>query len=252
MLAVTSVIAVVAGLFGLVIGSFLNVVVHRVPLRQSIAWPASHCPKCKTPISPKDNVPVLSYLLLRGRCRNCGEPIPARYPLVEAATGLLFAACALRFGLTLDLAGALVLVGALVVLAATDLEHRLLPNAVVGPAALVGLALSVAARPEWWWVYPLSGVAAAAALFAIASLYPGGMGMGDVKMALMLGFFLGPYAFLAVFLGALAGALVSGALMATRRIGRRAHVPFGTFMALGALIVLYFGPGLWSFYLRLF
>jgi leader peptidase (prepilin peptidase)/N-methyltransferase len=245
-------LTVVAWLFGLVIGSFLNVVIHRVPLRESVAWPGSKCPECGTSISPKDNIPVLSYLLLRGRCRNCGARISARYPLVEAATGVLFALAAYRFGVSLELAAALVLILAVVSLAMTDLEHRLLPNAIVGPAAAAGLALSVAARPEWWWVYPVCALAAAGGLFAIALFYPGGMGMGDVKMAGMLGCFLGPYAFLAVFIGALAGAAVSGVLMAAGRIGRRTHIPFGTFMSLGGLAALFIGPWLWGGYLGMF
>lgn len=244
--------AVLAGVFGLVIGSFLNVVVHRVPLKESIAWPGSHCPNCNAGIRPYDNIPVVSYLMLRGRCRNCGVRIPARYPLVELLTGLLFFAVALRFGFTPELAPALVLVCVLITLAATDLEHRLLPNAVVGPAAGVGLVLSVLARPEWWWVYPASGLACGAALFLIASLYPGGMGFGDVKMAAMLGFFLGPFAFLAVFLGALLGTVVSVALMAARKIDRRSLIPFGTFMAAGAVVVLFVGPAMWGGYLGLF
>lgn len=242
----------VCALFGLVVGSFLNVVIHRVPLRESIVWPGSHCPECAAAISPKDNIPLFSYLFLRGRCRGCGASIPIRYPLVEAATGLLFGLAALRFGFGLELAAALVFVLALVSLAMTDLEHRLLPNVIVGPAALAGLALSIAARPEWWWVYPVSALAAAGGLLAIAVFYPGGMGMGDVKMGGMLGTFLGPYAFLAVFLGALGGAIVSGALMATGKIGRRTHIPFGTFMALGGLLALFFGAWIWNGYLGLF
>lgn len=245
-------LAVVAGLFGLLVGSFLNVVIHRVPLKESIVWPGSRCPDCGANIRAHDNVPVLSYLFLRGRCRSCGVRIPVRYPLVELLTGLLFFAVALRFGPTFALAPALVLVAVLIVLAATDLEHRLLPNAVVGPAALAGLVLSVASRPEWWWVYPASALAAGAGLFLIASLYPGGMGMGDVKMAAMLGFFLGSYAFLAVFLGALFGTVVSVSLIAARRMDRRSLIPFGTFMAAGALVVLFSGPALWNGYLGLF
>lgn len=245
-------LTLVAGLFGLVIGSFLNVVIHRVPLGESIAFPGSKCPECETPISPKDNIPVLSYVFLRGKCRNCGTPIPLRYPLVEAATGILFALAALRFGVSLELTAALVLVITLVSLAMTDLEHRLLPNAIVAPAAVAGLVLSIAARPEWWWVYPVCALAAAGGLFAIAVFYPGGMGMGDVKMSGMLGCFLGPYAFLTIFIGALFGALVSGILMAMGRIGRRTHIPFGTFMSLGGLVVLYFGTWLWGIYLGMF
>lgn len=244
--------AILAGLFGLLIGSFLNVVIHRVPLKQSVAWPGSHCPQCNAPIRAYDNIPVVSYLILGGKCRSCAVRIPVRYPLVELLVGLLFFAVALRFGITLALAPALVLVAVSVVLAATDLEHRLLPNVIVGPAAIVGLALSILARPEWWWVYPSSALACGAALFLIASLYPGGMGMGDVKMAAMLGCFLGPFAFLAVFVGALSGTLVSVALMLARKIGRRSLIPFGTFMAFGAVVVLFFGPALWGRYLAIF
>jgi leader peptidase (prepilin peptidase)/N-methyltransferase len=245
------VIPFAAGLLGLVIGSFLNVVVYRVPRRQSVAWPGSHCPSCGAPIRASDNVPVLSYVLLGGRCRNCKARIPLRYPVVEALTGLLFAAAAYEFGLGVDLIGALVLVAVLVALAAIDLEHRLLPNAIVVPAAVVGFALSVLADPGGWWVYPASALAVGGGLFALALLYPGGMGMGDVKMGAMLGMFLGPYAALAVFLGALLGAVSGGLLMVLWKVGRRYPLPFGVFMAAGGVIALLFGPELWGTYLGL-
>ncbi len=244
-------IIVVATLLGLVVGSFLNVVIHRVPRRQSVAWPASHCPHCGEPIRPSDNVPLLSYLLLRGRCRNCKGRISARYPAVEAATGLLFGAAAYEFGMGLTLFAALVLISALVALAVIDLEHRLLPNAIVGPAALAGLALSILGDSAGWWTYPLSAVAVAGALFGLALVRPGGMGMGDVKMGGMLGAFLGPYAALAVFLGALFGAVAGGLLMAAGRVQRRSALPFGSFMALGALVALFAGPELWDLYIDL-
>jgi leader peptidase (prepilin peptidase) / N-methyltransferase len=245
------VIVLAAGLFGLVVGSFLNVVIHRVPLHQSVVWPASRCPACGEPIRPIDNVPVLSYLLLRGRCRSCKARISARYPLVEALTGALFGAAAYEFGLDLRLLWALVLISTLIALAGIDLEHRLLPNAIVGPAALAGLSLSILASPEWWWVYPVSALAVAGGLFALAVAYPGGMGMGDVKMGGMLGAFLGPYAALAVFLGAFAGAIMGGILMATGKIQRRHALPFGVFMALGGILTLFIGPHLWELYLDL-
>jgi leader peptidase (prepilin peptidase)/N-methyltransferase len=244
-------IVVAAGLLGLIMGSFLNVVIHRVPLRQSVVWPTSRCPACGAPIEPKDNVPLISYLLLRGRCRNCKARISARYPLVEALTGLLFAAAVYEFGLTLQLLSALVLIFALIALAGTDLEHRLLPNVIVGPAALVGFTLSVLESPERWWVYLLSAFAVAGGLLVLALVYPGGMGMGDVKMGAMLGAFLGPYAALAVFLGALCGATVGGTLMALGRIRRRHALPFGVFMASGGIVALFAGPELWGLYLDL-
>ena len=244
-------IVLAAGLLGLVVGSFLNVVIHRVPLRRSVMRPASHCPACGEPIRPIDNIPLLSYVLLRGRCRNCKARISARYPLVEALTGALFAAAAYEFGLGLRLLSALVLISTLVALAGIDLGHRLLPNVIVGPAALVGFTLSVLESPERWWLYPISAFVVAGGLFALALVYPGGMGMGDVKMGGMLGAFLGPYAALAVFLGALCGALVGGVLMALGRMGRRSPLPFGAFMALGGILALFMGPELWGFYLDL-
>ncbi|HZY66732.1 MAG TPA: prepilin peptidase [Rubrobacteraceae bacterium] len=140
-------IRLAAALFGLVIGSFSNVIIHRVPIKESIVWPASHCPTRREEIKPRDNIPLLSYLMLRGRCRNCGTRIPVRYPVVEALSGLLFAAAAYEFGLSLDLLSALILIVVLVSLAGTDLEHRLLPNVIVGPAAVAGLA--VLRWPDW-------------------------------------------------------------------------------------------------------
>ncbi len=238
-----------ASLLGLLVGSFLNVVIHRVPLRESIVWPASRCPKCGAKISPLDNIPLISYVLLRGKCRSCGVGISTRYSAVEALTGLLFGAAAYRFGLGVELTGALVLIAVLVALAGIDLEHRLLPNIIVGPAALAGLALSVLAAPAAWWVYVLSAVAVAGGLLGLALVYPGGMGMGDVKMGGMLGAYLGPYAALAVFMGALAGALVGGALIATGRMQRRSAMPFGVFLAFGGLVVLFAGREMWSLYL---
>ncbi|MBA2442630.1 MAG: prepilin peptidase [Rubrobacter sp.] len=243
-------VAAVLALFGLVIGSFLNVVIHRVPLGESVVWPSSRCPECGAAISPRDNVPVLSYLLLAGRCRSCKTAISARYPAVEASTGLLFGAAAYRFGLGVELLAALVLISVLITLSGTDLEYRLLPNVIVVPAALAGFGLSVLAQPSAWWVYLLSALAVGGGLLALALLYPSGMGMGDVKMGAMLGTFLGPYAALAVFLGALAGALASGGLMLAGKLRRRSALPFGVFLALGGLVVLFAGAELWGLYLR--
>jgi len=244
-------LVLVGVLFGLVVGSFLNVVIHRVPNRESIVWPASHCPHCGEPIRPRDNVPLVSYLLLRGRCRNCKEPISARYPAVEATTGLLFGVAAYVFGASLALLPALVLISALISLAVIDLEHRLLPNVIVGPSALAGLVLSILADPAGWWTYPLSALAVGGALFVLVFLYPAGMGMGDVKMGGMLGTFLGPYAALAVFLGALIGAVTGGLLMAAGKMQRRSALPFGLFMAVGGIISLFVGPQLWDLYMNL-
>lgn len=243
--------AVTLFLFGLVIGSFLNVVIHRVPRKESVVWPASHCPRCGANLRARDNIPLISYAILGGRCRDCAAGISARYPAVEFLTGLLFAGAAYRFGASVELVGALVLVCALVVLAGTDLEHRLLPNKIVLPALVVGLLVSALEDPEKWWTYPLSSLAVGGFLLALALLYPGGMGMGDVKMGAMLGAFLGGYAALAVFAGALLGALTSGMLMLAGLAGRRAALPFGTFMAMGGLAALFWAENVWSGYLRL-
>ncbi len=244
-------LAVTLFLFGLVIGSFLNVVIHRVPRKESVVWPASHCPSCGAKLRGRDNVPLISYALLGGRCRDCAARISARYPAVELLTGILFAASAYRFGASIELAGALVLVCVLVALAGTDLENRLLPNAIVLPALGMGLLLSAVSNPQAWWTYPVAAVAVGGFLLALALLYPGGMGMGDVKMGAMLGAFLGGYAALAVFAGALVGALCAGVLMLVGLAGRRAAIPFGAFMALGGLAALFWGESVWSEYLRL-
>lgn len=241
----------VAALFGLVVGSFLNVVIHRVPVRESVVSPASHCPKCGVGIKAYDNVPVFSYLLLRGRCRNCKERIPVSYPVVEASTAILFGAAIYAFGISLRFAIALVFIVVLVALAGTDYEHRLLPNVIVGPATVLGLLLSAFLRPDWWWVYPVAALIVAGLLFLLAIIYPGGMGMGDVKMGGMLGAFLGPYAALAVFLGALAGSIAGGVLIAAGRMPRRTALPFGVFMSFGGLVTLFVGPEVWDFYLNL-
>jgi leader peptidase (prepilin peptidase) / N-methyltransferase len=174
-----------------------------------------------------------------------------RYPAVEATTGLLFGAAAYEFGVSLALLSALVFISALISLAVIDLEHGLLPNAIVGPAALAGLVLSILANPAGWWTFPLSAIAVAGALLGLALIYPSGMGMGDVKMGGMLGAFLGPYAALAVFLGAVLGAVTGGLLMAAGKMRRRSALPFGLFMALGGIISLFVGPELWGLYVNL-
>ena len=244
---------IVAGaiLLGLVVGSFLNVVAHRVPVGGSVVRPASRCLDCGKAILRRDNIPLISYALLRGRCRRCGERIPARYPLVEGLTGFFFGAAAFRFEDAGQLLLALTLISVLIALAATDLEHGLLPNVIVGPAALAGLILSAVAGPAAWWTYPLAVFAVAGFLFALAAVYPGGMGMGDVKMGGMLGLFLGPYAALAVFVGAFCGTVVYAALVPSGKLCRGSALPFGTFMALGGLVALFAGPQLWELYLNL-
>jgi leader peptidase (prepilin peptidase)/N-methyltransferase len=225
---------------GLALGSFLNVVAARVPLRRSIVSPPSACMSCGHEIAWYDNVPVVSWLLLRGRCRSCKARIPARYPAVELVTGLLVAACVWRFGLHAEALVASFFCLALVTVSATDLEHRIIPNRIVLPAAalvLVGQTL-VHPSPEW----AISAVAASGFLLAAALIYPAGMGMGDVKLALLLGAMLGRTVPVALFVG-MAAALVPGVYLLAKHgsKGRKMGVPLAPFLALGALVALFWG-----------
>jgi leader peptidase (prepilin peptidase)/N-methyltransferase len=242
---------IVAGLGGLMIGSFLNVVVHRLGRGESVVSPSSRCPGCGTPIRARDNIPVVSWLLLRGRCRSCGEPISARYPLLELATGALFAAVVLARDADEDIALGLLLVLVALPAALIDLEHRIIPNRLLLPAAIAALALGVAfdAHGE---VERLIAAAAAGGFFLVAAMaYPRGMGMGDVKFAAVLGLILGRSVAPAVLVALVSGVAV-GALIIARKgaaEGRKTAVPFGPFLALGGLVAVFAGPELVDAYL---
>jgi leader peptidase (prepilin peptidase)/N-methyltransferase len=232
----------------LALGSFLNVLAARVPLRRSVVRPASACMSCSTPIAWYDNVPLVSFALLRGRCRHCGERIPWRYPAVELATGLLFAGCVLRFGVTADAAVAAFFCAALVAVSATDLEHRIIPNRIVLPAAAIVLVARTALHPSPEWA--LAALGASGFLLAAALAYPAGMGMGDVKLALLMGAMLGRTVSVALLLGMFAAVLPAVVLLA--RHGTRARkmgIPFGPFLALGSVIALFAGHELLTAYL---
>jgi leader peptidase (prepilin peptidase)/N-methyltransferase len=233
---------------GLAFGSFLGVVAARVPIGRSIVQPRSACMACAAPLAWYDNVPLVSFMLLRGRCRGCRARIPSREPALELATGLLVAGCVLAFGFTLDALAAVVFCCALVVVSATDLERRLVPNRVVLPAAAAVLALRTLAdhSPEW----ALGAAGAAGFLFVIAFAYPAGMGMGDVKLAMLIGAMLGREAAVALMLATLL-ALVPSAILFARH-GSRARklaIPFAPFLALGAVIALFAGARLLGLYL---
>jgi leader peptidase (prepilin peptidase) / N-methyltransferase len=225
---------------GLALGSFLNVVAARVPLRRSIVRPPSACMSCGHEIAWYDNVPVVSWLVLRGRCRSCGTGIPARYPAVELVTGLLVAACVWRFGLHPETLVASFFCLALVTVSATDLEHRIIPNRIVLPAAVVVLVGQTLVHPSPEWA--IAAVAASGFLLAAALVYPAGMGMGDVKLALLLGAMLGRTVPVALFLGMLA-ALVPGVYLLARHgsKGRKMGVPLAPFLGLGAVAALFWG-----------
>jgi leader peptidase (prepilin peptidase)/N-methyltransferase len=240
--------ALAAFLPGLAFGSFLNVVAARVPLRRSIVRPASACMSCATPISALDNVPLLSYLRLRGRCRACGVRIPLRYPAVELATALLLAGCVLRFGLSLDALVAAFACAALVAVSATDLEHRIVPNRIVVPAAAVVLAAQTALHPSPEWA--IGAVGASGFLLVSALVYPAGMGMGDVKLALLMGALLGRVVPVALMLGMLAAVVPSAVLFARHGAGaRKMGIPLAPFLALGAIVGLFAGHAILDAYL---
>jgi leader peptidase (prepilin peptidase)/N-methyltransferase len=243
--------------FGLLIGSFLNVVIWRVPRKLSVVRPASRCPQCEHPIRPVDNLPVVAWLRLRGKCRDCGNPIPVSYPLVEASCAVLFGAVAARFGWSWALPAYLVLTAALLAISIIDLEHFIVPDRITAPLTVSALALLglAAAADGTGWRYGrtlLGGLAFFAFLLLLNLFYPKGMGMGDVKLSFSLGLYLGwlgwGQVFLGGFLAFLLGALVGVGLIATGVKGRKDFVPFGPFLAGGTLIVVLWGAPILRWY----
>jgi leader peptidase (prepilin peptidase)/N-methyltransferase len=239
---------VVCGVLGLVVGSFLNVVIWRIPRAESVVRPPSHCPSCDTPIAPRDNVPVVSWLLLRGKCRHCQSRISVRYPLVELATCGLFIAFAERIGPHAALPAFLYLAGVGIALAMIDLDVQRLPDALTLPSYPVALALlGVAAVGDgagWPYARSLIGMAALFGFYAaLWFVYPAGMGLGDVKLSGVLGLYLGWLSWGALVVGAasafLVGAVVSIAIVAAKGGNRKTKVPFGPFMLLGVLIAMF-------------
>lgn len=249
-------IAVIAGVFGLLVGSFLNVVIHRVPQGESLLWPGSRCGECRVPIRPWHNIPLVGWILLRGRCAHCRCRIPVRYPLVELATAVLFAAVTARFGLSATLPLYLYLAAVAVPLTVIDLRLHRLPDAIVLPSYAVCAVLLVPAVATGGWTDVVRAVAAMAAVwagyYALAWLYPGGMGFGDVKLAGLLGLCLGPLGWPAVLIGVLAGFLLGGlagsALLLSGRAGRKTALPFGPFMLAGAFLAVFAAVPIASWY----
>ena len=240
---------VAAGLFGAVIGSFLNVVAHRVPLGESLVSPPSRCPECEAPVKPYDNVPVVSWLLLRGRCRNCGTRISPRYPLVELATALVFAAVVAVRGFDNDLVLELPFVAALIALAAIDFDHKLLPNKIVYPLAAYGVIATLLVDRDDLVENLIAGAGAFAFLLLAVIAYPRGMGMGDVKLAGAMGLYLGLSVIPALLTAFLTGSLVGIVIIAREgAAGRKKAVPFGVFLALGGIVGVLAGPELIDFY----
>jgi leader peptidase (prepilin peptidase)/N-methyltransferase len=234
---------------GLALGSFLNVVAARVPLRRSIVSPGSACMTCGHELSWYENIPLLSYAALRGRCRECDEHIPLRYPAVELVSALLVAGCAWKFGLHGEALVASFFCLALVAVSATDLEHRIIPNRIVVPAAAIVLVAQTALKPSPEWAIAAFG--ASGALFLAALVYPAGMGMGDVKLALLLGAMLGRTVPVAILLGMVVALVPAFVLLARHGSkARKMGIPLGPFLALGAAVALFAGHPLLNLYLH--
>jgi leader peptidase (prepilin peptidase)/N-methyltransferase len=254
---VTGEVAAICGVMGLAVGSFLNVVIYRVPRQESIVHPRSHCPKCGTQLADRDNIPVLSWVLLGGKCRTCQAPISARYPLVELLTAGLFAGIGARFGADWSLPAYLVFTAGMVALAIVDLEHYLLPKRIVYPvmiseAALLTLAAAATGRWHHLLIAGISAAASFAVFFAINLINPRWLAFGDVRLSPVLGLSLGwlgggyvPLGFLAANL---LGAVVGLSLIAAKRIERKTPIPYGVFLALGAFVAIFAGSPILHWY----
>lgn len=247
----------VAALVGLIVGSFLNVVSHRVPRKESVVRPASRCPACQTQIAPRDNIPVLSWLVLRGQCRGCAAPISARYPAVEVATSILFTLAAFRFGFTVELVAFALLFAVLVAVTAIDLEFRLIPKRIVWPtfafgAVLLSIASLVQSEPRRLFDAGVGAVGAFVLLFLIHLISPRGMGFGDVRLAMLLGLFLGwlgpAHVALGLFGGFMAGGVTGIVALAVGR-SRKSALPFAPFLAFGTVVAVGWGEPILDWYL---
>jgi leader peptidase (prepilin peptidase) / N-methyltransferase len=243
-----------AGVLGAIVGSFLNVVMYRLPRHESLITPASHCPKCGVPVKLYDNVPVLSWLWLRGQCRSCGERISARYPLVEAGAAVLCAGAVLTHETAVGIALSVALVLLLLPAAMIDLEHRIIPNRLTAAGAVLALGLGSALDPAGEPVRLIAGAAAGGFLLAAALAYPAGMGLGDVKLAGVMGLFLGAAVAPALLIALLSGVALGTVILARRgtHVGRKTAIPFGPFLALGGIVAVLAGQPIVDWYTSTF
>lgn len=243
--------AFVATLLGAMAGSFANVAIYRLPRRESLFTPRSRCPHCGHLIRARDNIPVLSFLFLRGRCRDCGSPISWRYPLVEVMTALLFLATWRWFGVSPAALRALLFALLMVIVIFIDLDHRIIPDALTYPALAAGLLLAWGDGPRGFLIALLAALGSGLAFFLIAVLSRGGMGGGDIKLAAVMGAFLGwPAIVAAMFISFTLGGVVGLVLLAARIRRRKDPVPFGPFLAAGGIAALFWGEALIQWYLR--
>ncbi len=246
--------AAIAAVFGAIVGSFLNVVAYRLPRKESLSHPPSRCPHCETPIKPYDNVPVLGWLWLRGKCRACKAPISPRYPLIEALTGLLCALCVLVYGADNDVWAPLLFVLLLVPITLIDLEHHIIPNVLTGIGAVGAIVLLVLFDSDSIVEHLIAATAAGGFFLLAAIVYPAGMGMGDVKLAAVMGLFLGRAVAPAIFAALIAGTLIGGVIIARYGMdeGRKKGIPFGPWLAFGSLVGLFAGDDIVDWYLDTF
>jgi leader peptidase (prepilin peptidase)/N-methyltransferase len=247
----------IVALFGALIGSFLNVCIYRLPRRESIAWPGSHCPSCSHQIAWYDNIPIVSYVILLGRCRNCAVRIPLRYPIVEALNTLGFVGLLWFFGPSWSTAVYGLLYSALLVVAGTDLSHKIIPNVVTFPGIVVGLVSAATILPLGLVDGLIGLLVGGGILWFLAWISPylfgkEGMGGGDIKLLAMIGAFLGwKPALMTIMMGSLLGSLVGVSLIAARVIKREDYIPFGPFLVVGAVATLFFGQSILDWYLGL-
>jgi leader peptidase (prepilin peptidase)/N-methyltransferase len=248
----------ITGLIGAIVGSFLNVCIYRLPRHEGVIWPGSHCPSCEKPIAWYDNIPLISYLLLLGRCRTCRAPISLRYPIVEAANAAGYLVILWQFGINGMSLFYAALYSALIVVAGTDLSHKIIPNAITYPGIVVGLLGAVTVLPVGI-VNSLLGIAVGGGLLWFllwVSPYlfgKEGMGWGDIKLLAMIGAFLGwKPALLTIMIGSLIGSVIGIGLMAAQIIKRDEHIPFGPFLVVGAVLSMLFAHPLLAWYQGLF
>ena len=252
----TALLVIIAAVYGLLIGSFINAWAWRLAHDERISKGRSHCPQCGHQIRAYDNIPVVSWLALRGRCRDCGAPISWRYPAGEALTAALFVGVALMDGVSWLLIPHLLFVATLVLVSQVDLEIRIIPDVVILPVAVAGVPLMIVFGAGPWWQWPVAGLGAAAFLFLISEVYyrvrhAEGMGFGDVKLGLCMGVYLGAAVVPALFIGFLSGAVIGVAVMAMRKGDGKTAIPFGPFLAAGAVVALFAGGLLIDAYLGL-
>lgn len=250
------ILSIVIFIFGLMIGSFLNVCIYRIPRKESIVFPASHCPSCGKEIMFRDNIPILSYIILKGRCRFCSAKISIRYPIIEILTATFLLLLFLKYGATLDYLRFAFFVCVLIVISAIDIEHLVIPNRVIVPAIAVGILFSIIMGFKTL-LESFIGIAVGGGLLLLIALIAPfffkqeSLGGGDIKLAIFMGIFLGPFVLMAIFWGFCVGALVGLALMARKEKGLKDAITFGPFLSIGSVITLFFGNSIWAFYIGL-